>query len=146
MIFPGISSKSRYIENKRSSIWQLCCHWWHHKLYNLRCHQWQKKLSNWWPFVFSDMYCFYAEKTPKSVSSISDSHDWWPIGQAVGDSPWALPLVVKGSQWLAWGLNLTTAADIEPRARLWSPAATYKSMYQAQPLRKRLSRWREYIS
>ena len=22
----------RYTENKRSSFWQLCCHWWHRKL------------------------------------------------------------------------------------------------------------------
>ena len=43
------------IENKRSSIWQLCCHWWHREL-----SLWQftvppvtTKLWNWRPFVFS---------------------------------------------------------------------------------------------
>ena len=46
---------SLYTENKRLSIWQLCHHWWHHKL-----SQWQlmvppvmSKLPNWRSFVCS---------------------------------------------------------------------------------------------
>ena len=42
-------------ENKRSSIWQLCCHWWHHRLslWQLTVPPVTTTLSN-WSFVFSE--------------------------------------------------------------------------------------------
>ena len=47
---------STVTENKRSSIWQLCRHWWHRKLlkWQLTVPPMRTKLSNWRSFVFSD--------------------------------------------------------------------------------------------
>ena len=44
-----------FTENKRSSIWELCRHWWHRKLskWQLTVPPVTTKLSNWRPFVFS---------------------------------------------------------------------------------------------
>ena len=52
-----MSWKISTTENKRSSIWQLCRHWWHRKLSlrQLTVPPVTTKLSNWRPFVFSDM-------------------------------------------------------------------------------------------
>ena len=51
-LFQGLLST----ENKRSSSWQLCHHWWHCKLslWQLTVPPVTTKLSNWWSFVFSD--------------------------------------------------------------------------------------------
>ena len=43
-------------DRQRSTIWQLCSHWWHRmsSLRQLTVLPVPTKLSNWWPFVFSD--------------------------------------------------------------------------------------------
>ena len=55
-VYRSRSYAHRHItENKISSIWQLCYHWWHRKLslWQLTVSPVMVKLPNWQPFVFS---------------------------------------------------------------------------------------------
>ena len=52
----GFQGTKNSIENKRSSVWRHCRHWWHRKLSlrQLTVPPVTTKLSNWQPFVFSE--------------------------------------------------------------------------------------------
>ena len=78
MQWPGgaqMTSHCLHTENKRLSIWQLCCHWWHCKLslWQLTVPPVTMKLSN-WLFLFSK-----NQQQPTSLMHTSFTRFYWII-------------------------------------------------------------------
>ena len=98
---------SEGIENKRSSIWQPCRHWWQRKLSlrQLTVPPVTTRLSNWWPFVFSGcnpvlvvtfiihLHCDWYLSVFRNLVFISTLyHTWftscWQISSEVDNDCW----------------------------------------------------------
>ena len=64
-----------HTENKRSSIWQLCCHWWYCKLSfrQLTVSPMKTKFSNLRPLVFNVMI------TTAGAQSVTTNFASWPL-------------------------------------------------------------------
>ena len=112
--------------NKRSSIWQLCCHWWHRKL-----SKWQfgmppvtTELSNWRYFVFY-------------VQNVISMHSWESAalfrntGALTISIEWSTSLRPKGHHHIDDLLVTGCTEGCQPRV---------------QPVMRRLSAWRSFIT
>ena len=88
-----LNTGTMHTENKRSSIWQLCRHWWHSKLSvrPLTVTPVTTKLPNWQIFVFSagtELESFWKTRIPLFCTTISCLLMVWRRKEPRHQLPW----------------------------------------------------------